>query len=98
MVTPNDPPLGAPGVARPPGAEPDEACASLRLGTKEPITIMVARMVLPIVVPRSSMQKAARRTYFSRSATFANPAFAQASSVSWLDPELPTPPMVSPPT
>lgn len=36
--------------------------------------------------------------YFKRSATLAMPAFAQASSISWLDPELPTPPMVSAPT
>ena len=33
--------------------------------------------------------------YFKSSATLATPAFAQASSVSWPDPELPTPPMVS---
>jgi hypothetical protein len=36
--------------------------------------------------------------YFNISATLATPAFAQASSISWLDPELPTPPIVSLPT
>ena len=36
--------------------------------------------------------------YFRSSATFAIPALAQASSISWLDPELPTPPIVSLPT
>src|SRR5437899_1030296 len=32
---------------------------------------------------------------FSRSATFATPAFAQASSCSWVEPELPTAPITS---
>src|SRR5688572_16673103 len=38
------------------------------------------------------------RAYFNMSATLASPALAQLSSVSWLEPELPTPPMTSPPT
>ena len=37
------------------------------------------------------------RRYFSNAATFATPAFAQASSCGWLEPELPTPPMISSP-
>ena len=36
------------------------------------------------------------RPYFSMSATLASPALAQPSSVSWLEPELPTPPITSP--
>src|SRR5262249_16347371 len=36
--------------------------------------------------------------YFNKSATFAMPALPQASACSWLDPELPTPPMISLPT
>ena len=36
--------------------------------------------------------------HFSNSDTFAMPAFAQASSCSWLEPELPTPPIMSFPT
>ena len=52
----------------------------------------------PLAARRRSERSGRHGPYFKRSATLAMPALAHASSCSWFDPELPTPPIVSFPT
>ena len=50
MVAPNDPPRGAPGVARG-AADPGAPCASPRCGTRQMLATIADSMVLPIGPP-----------------------------------------------
>jgi peptidase S46-like protein len=83
-------------------ADPLPPSAALPLTRRGRINLSCCRRNLPLVRGRRERSERGGRshtiTYFRKSATFAMPALAQASSCSWLDPELPTPPITSLPT